>query len=237
MAFTPVPESLRRLTEQLPFGLDDAERAGRAFRQWRGESADDATCTDATCTDAKRTVDLWTYCFVRRYFLAKFAAQPSAPASDLDELVARTYRKVEDKRAGVRKPGRYPHWVSVVCKNTFLNYLRRRRPAAVSIDEEESPSLPADEEAPPGAGTGLARKTVRDAIARLPEYLRPVARLRFLERRSYTEIQRETDTPAPTARSYAGRARQQLCEDPEVRALVEPPGDDACKNASSHPET
>jgi len=234
MAFAPVPESLRRLAEQLPFGLDDTARAGRAFRRWRdGDEArpphDETHAEDRLpkrAADVKRVVDLWTYCFVRRYFLVKFAAQPEAPASDLDELVAQTYQKVENKRADVRQPERYPHWVSVVCKNTFINYLHRHRPASVSISEDDSPPLPAEGRA--SDSIGLAREVVAEAVARLPEYLRPVARLRLLERCSYNEIQRETGTSVPTARSYAGRARRQLREDPEVRALVDPlPEEDA----------
>jgi RNA polymerase sigma factor (sigma-70 family) len=234
MALTSVPASIRRLTDQLPFGLDDTERAGRAFRRWRAAAGGEAeTCaepppsadaeerTDAGKTDAKRTVDLWTYCFVRRYFLVKFAAQSDAPASDLDELVAQAYQKVENKRATVRRPERYPHWVSVVCKNTFINYLHRRRPASVSISEDDGPPLPVEGRA--DDSIGLAREVVTDAVARLPAYLQPVARLRFLEGRSYNEIQRETGTSVPTARSYAGRARKQLRDDPEVRALVDPP--------------
>lgn len=211
-----VPESLRALAAQLPFGLDETERAGAAFRRWR-ECAGEQRAGERR--GQKRIVDLWTYCFVQRYFLVKFAARPSRPPSDLDELVERSYQKIEEARAEVRSPERYPHWVSVVCKNTYLNYLRRDRPARQSIDEEDGPALRSDQRV--RGDVGLAKKVVAAAVERLPDYLQPVARLRFLEARSYEAIQEETGTAMPTARSYASRARQHLREDPEVRALAD----------------
>lgn len=202
----PASESLRALADKLPFGLDEAEQAGAAFRAWR----EDGT--------GQRTVDLWTYCFVHRYFLVKFVFRPGHPASDLDELIARAYRKVEQKREGVEQPVRYAHWVSVVCKNTYLNYLRRARPTA-SLHEEGAPPLTTEAPAA-GVDLGLARKVVERAIGRLPAYLQQVARLRFLEECSYQEISARTDTAVPTARTYAARARRRLQEDPRVQALL-----------------
>lgn len=211
-----VPPSLRALVEQLPFDLDDTAQAGRAFQRWRAAAPGDGE-------RAKRTVDLWTYCFVRRYFLVKFAVAPARPAADLDELVERVYRKVEDHRASVRQPRRYPHWVSVVCKNTFLNYVRREHPATVSLQEEERPPLPAEERV--RGDLGLAHEVVAAAIGRLPDYLQPVAQMRFLEDDSYKTIGKKTETAVPTVRSYAGRARRRLREDPAVRALLEGPAE------------
>ena len=217
MSYPAVPESLRALVARLPFGLDDSEQAGQAFRAWR------ACGPEEDCREEKQVVDLWTYCFVRRYFLVKLTARHARAASDLDELVERTHKKIENGRSGVRKPERYPHWVSVVCKNTYLNYLRRDPPASVSLNEEDSPPLASGERV--RGDLGLAKKVVADAVARLPDYLQPVAQLRFLESCSYKTISKRTDTPVPTARSYAGRARKRLRQDPAVQALLEkPPG-------------
>lgn len=215
-----VPESLRALTARLPFGLDDSEQAGAAFRRWR-ECCAEEHCAKEACaeerTAARRIVDVWTYCFVRRYFLAKFASYPSCPASDLDELIGHAYRKIEQRRTGVREPTRYPHWVSVVCKNVYLNYVRRERPTPRSIEAREGPALVSEERV--RGDMGLAKKVVAAAVRRLPGYLQPVARLRFLEARSYQAISRETGTAVSTARSYASRARRRLRADPDLQAL------------------
>jgi DNA-directed RNA polymerase specialized sigma24 family protein len=210
MSVPAVPESLRELAARLPFGLEDAEQVGAAFRRF--QNAD-----DGEAPRERRAVELWTYCFVRRYFWVKFTVKPERPASDLDELVERVYRKIEAKRATVREPGRYAHWVSVVCRNTFLNYVNREGPPDVSLDEEHAPTLSSKKRV--RGDLGLARSVVAEAIERLPDYLQPVARMRFLEERSYPSISEETGTAVPTARSYAGRARKQLREDPDVRAL------------------
>lgn len=217
MLFASVPESLHALAARLPFHLDDTERAGAAFRRWRegGASEHPPERRDAE----KHVVQLWTYCFVRRYFLVKFAACPPGPASDLDELVGRVFNKVERGYAGVRQPARYPHWVSVVCKNTYLNYLRRERPATRSIDEEGGLPLPSSHRA--HEDLGLAKAVVAAAVERLPGYLQPVARMRLLEAHSYEAIREKTGTALPTARAYASRARQQLRQDPDVRALAD----------------
>jgi DNA-directed RNA polymerase specialized sigma24 family protein len=212
-----LPESLQTLAAHLPFGLDESARVGAAFERWRTATGGDHQAGKRE----KRLVDLWTYCFVRRYFLAKFAAQPDLPAVDLDAQVERVYQKVEAAREGVRDPQRYPHWVSVVCRNTFLNYVRRTRPATVSLDDEDCRPLPAGETV--RGDFGLAHEVVATAIERLPDYLQPVARMRFLEERSYEAIHEETGVAIPTARTYAGRARKRLRDDPAVRALLDGP--------------
>ncbi|PSQ99720.1 MAG: sigma-70 family RNA polymerase sigma factor [Bacteroidetes bacterium QS_9_68_14] len=212
MSFPLVPEPLRELVARLPFGLDETERAGAAFRRWRHAA-------DGEGAREKYIVDLWTYCFVRRYFWAKFAANPSYPASDLDELVERVYRKVEAKRATVREPARYAHWVSVICKNTFLNYVDRARAPDVSLNDDETPVPPSGAQV--RGELGMAHEVVAEAVEALPDYLRPVARMRLLEERSYQAISQKTGTAVPTARSYAARARKWLREDDAVRALWE----------------
>ncbi|HKL88843.1 MAG TPA: hypothetical protein VJ884_07535, partial [Salinibacter sp.] len=52
---------LRTILDQLPFAVDDSDAANDVFRRWR-ENGD---------PEAERLVDMWTYCFVCRYFLAK----------------------------------------------------------------------------------------------------------------------------------------------------------------------
>ena len=98
--------------------------------------------------EAKYHIDLWSYCFIRRYFLIKFSrdARFNSPA-DMDEVITQAYIKVQDRRATVSDAGRYASWVSVVCKNVFLNYLRRVH-HLVSIDEEAAPIAESDSQEP-----------------------------------------------------------------------------------------
>lgn len=201
---------LRTVLDQLPFAVDDSDAANDVFRRWR-EDGD---------PKAERLVDMWTYCFVCRYFLAKASGDAFDRAATPDELITRAYEKVQEKRDGVRDPSRYTNWVSVVCKNTFLNYTRRDR-VADSIDEEQGPTLQAQDSRIPEAG--FVREAFEEAIERLPDYLQEPARLYFLEDREFEEISDEIGKAVPTVRTYKHKAVKQLREDDRLREYVERP--------------
>lgn len=200
---------LRTVIDRLPFSVDDSEAANEAFRRWKTD--DDP--------DAERHVDLWTYCYVCRYFLSKAAGDAFDRAAAPDRLITRTYEKVRDKRDSVRNPDQYASWVSVVCKNTFLNHTRRdRRPQ--SIDEEHGPTLQADE-ARATREIGFVRESLEAAIENLPDYLQEPARLYFLEDRDFDEISEAVGKPVPTIRTYKHKALQKLREDETLREYVD----------------
>lgn len=201
---------LRTVLDQLPFAVDDSDAANDVFRRWR-ENGD---------PKAERLVDMWTYCFVCRYFLAKASGDAFDRAATPDELITRAYEKVQEKRDGVRDPSRYTNWVSVVCKNTFLNYTRRDR-VADSINEEEGPTLQAQDSRIPEVG--FVREAFEEAIERLPDYLQEPARLYFLEDREFEEISDEIGKAVPTVRTYKHKAVKKLREDERLREYVERP--------------
>lgn len=201
---------LRTVLDQLPFAVDDSDAANDAFRRWR-ENGDPS---------AERLVDLWTYCFVCRYFLAKASADAFDNSSAPDELITRAYDKIQEKRDGVRDPDRYTNWVSVVCKNTFLNHARRDRVSS-SINEEKGPTLQAKESRIPEVG--FVREAFEEAIDRLPNYLQEPARLYFLEEREFEEISEEIGKAVPTVRTYKHKAVKQLREDERLREYVDHP--------------
>ena len=120
------------------------------------------------------------------------------------------YRKVETHQATIKQAHRYASWVSVVCKNTFLNYLRTRR-TMVSIEDGQEPVIEERQEGPDEFG--LALRAVHAAIRRLPDFLQEVARLRFVENRSYEEISALTGRPPATIRAYVNKARTRFHAD------------------------
>lgn len=200
---------LRNVIDRLPFGVDDTEAANGAFRDWR----------DGGGRRAGRLVDLWTYCYVCRYFLTKSAADALNHASDADELATRAFRKIRENREKVREPDRYASWVSVVCKNTFLNYTRRDR-FPESIEEEGGPNLTADG-TQSASNMGFVREALTDAIERLPSYLREPARLYFLEDREFDEISEEVDKPVATVRTYKHKAVKRLRDDDRLQEYMD----------------
>ncbi len=201
---------LRTVIDRLPFAVDDTDAANDAFRR----------CTEEQDPKAQRHVDMWTYCYVCRYFLAKSAGDSFESASAPDELITRTYEKIQKNRDGVREAGRYTNWVSVVCKNTFLNYTRRDR-TSDSIDKEKGPTLQADISRIPKKG--FVREAFSEAIERLPDYLQEPARLYFLEDREFEEISEEIGKAIPTVRTYKHKAVKKLREDERLREYVDQP--------------
>lgn len=205
-------DSLDALCSTLPFHLNDVEQVNRVYACWHARG----------CTGREPTVDLWTYCFIRRYFLVKFMHEEGYPASDLDQVVDQAFHRVECYRWHLRDPRRYAHWVSVVCKNTFLNYVRAHRFRYVlPLDEG---LLPAPEGEAMG-DVGLVAQALHGAIARLPEYLQEVARLRFVEDCSYEEIARRTGRPAASTRTYISKVLARFRKDARLLACLDRPED------------
>lgn len=200
---------LRTVLKRLPFSVDDTEAANEAFRDW----------IERKDAESGRRVDMWTYCYICRYFLTKAARDEFHNASDPDELITRAYRKVQDNREKVRNPRRYANWVSVICKNTFLNYARRNR-FSESINEEEGPELTVDD-SPPVAEVGFVRQAFAEAIERLPSYLQEPAQLYFLEHKEFEEISEAVDKPLATVRTYKHKAAKHLRNDDTLREYVD----------------
>jgi RNA polymerase sigma factor (sigma-70 family) len=198
--------------DQLSFALDDTEAVNQAFQTYRNEGRD----------EAEEQVEVWTYCYVYRYFMKKFGAGSIQEAADADDLIARAFQKARRKRSSVQDPSRYANWVSVVCKNTFLNYARRDR-VAQSIDDEEGPELVAEDPPPSRSDVGFVRQAFERAIDRLPDYLQEPARLYFLEDHTFQEIAEVIDKSVPTVRTYKHKAVKRLRKDDELRALLAGP--------------
>jgi len=205
---TPSSSQLRTVTDRLPFPIDDTDAANDAFRRWQ----------DHEDPDAEHVVEMWTYCYVCRYFLAKAASNAFDRAAAADELITRTYEKVRNNFDSVREADQFASWVSVVCKNTFLNYTRRDR-TAESINEDRGPVLESDTDAV--FELGFVEEMLAGAIHRLPEYLREPARLYFLEDCTFEEISDATGKSVPTVRTYKHKAVKKLRKDDALREYIE----------------
>lgn len=209
----PTDKTLTSLLARLPFRLDDLEHVNVLF-----------TASRASCDRGMEVqIELWTYCFVRRYFSIKLARDAIAQKSDLDALMDLAYRRIR-KRADTSIE-RYGSWVSVICRNTFLNYVRDRRihvsdsaaeagsPGVRTRAPERQPTLTTDEDRLDWA---VAFTVVELAIARLPRYLQRVARLRILDDLDYDAIAVATGRPVATVRAYFHKAATRLRRDPAI---------------------
>lgn len=208
MTGKPERQSIRYVASHLSFSVDDFERAAEAFCSWREQGSD----------AAKRDVDLWTYCFVRRYFLAKLARRTWLSEADFEELISQAYLAAQSKSSQLRDPERYPHWVSRICKNGFLSYLRTS-PDSVPLPEEVAAADNREPVVDESAKTAVA---VASAIQRLPDSLRDVTYQKVIEQKSYDEIERATGTDEGTLRSYVSKARAKLRKDRLLRKFINP---------------
>ncbi|MEL6769717.1 MAG: sigma-70 family RNA polymerase sigma factor [Bacteroidota bacterium] len=206
--------ALDALCAQLPFLLDAYDEANAAFAAMRAASAG----TGVAHRSAAKTVDLWTYAYVLRYYHTKFLREESMGITDIDALVEKAFMRARQNYGRVEDPARFAAWVSKICRNTFLNFLRGSSRRTTTLDEDVhlEPSPP---EAAEHLDRAVIRHTLSGAIGRLPPSLQEVARRRLLQREAYDAIAETTGRPLASVRTYVNKALTRLREDPAVRAL------------------
>src|SRR5690606_17683134 len=102
----PLKATMRSLDEvaaHLPFHVDELEKANEAFCRWQqtGHARD------------REIVEIWTYCYVRRYFIAKFLRDSVHGPTALDQLVGKAFTRARENLGRVEQPERFASWVSV----------------------------------------------------------------------------------------------------------------------------
>ena len=194
---------LAAVAAQVGFAIDDYEAANDAFRAWR------ASGTDADL----KTVQLWAYAYIQRYFVARFASERYGSASDLDAAITRTFTRVLDALDRVETS--FASYVSVACKRVLLNHRRDRKQ---TTEVYEDTLTRRDREA--GAyDRQLERRVIERAFDTLPASIATVGRMRYLDQREYHEIAETTGHPIATVRAYAGKVRTRLATHGDLRAL------------------
>ena len=209
--------SLDDVAARLPFHLDSSAEVNEAYSIYLRSPS----------PEAARLVDLWTYCFIRRYYLIKFLKEHSFQAGELESVVEQTYRKVEKGRMLLKQNDRYAQWVSVVCKNNFINFVTRRSLVTTVDDVEllddldvlQSEEAESSEWSDLEVDAGILYVALARAIEKLPSFLRNVTRMRFVEQLSYEEIGRMTGLSVATVRAYIHKACTRFREDPVLGAF------------------
>jgi len=209
--------SLDELASRLPFHLDSSAEVNEAYSMY----------VRTPSPQAAKLVDLWTYCFIRRYYLIKFLKDHSFQSGELESVVEQAYKKVERGRALLKQDDRYAQWVSVVCKNNFINFVSRRSHVTTVEDVEvlddfeilEGALTQYPEGSDPEVDAGVLFVALAHAIEKLPSFLRNVTRMRFVEQLSYEEISRLTGLSIATVRAYIHKACTRFRNDPGLSAF------------------
>lgn len=199
---------LEQLVSRLPFHLDDVLQANATFKEWIKHRR----------SEDQNIIDLWTYCFIWRNLLVKFSRNADLNASDLDMLVASVFERIVERRYTVRDEARYTNWVSVICRNFFVNYLRSLK-KNLPVDEP-SAIVYIDEPAIFEGDLVILHQVLNSAIARLPRYLQPVVQMRLMKHMSYEDIGEELDKKVEVIRSYFNKAIKRLREDKLLQKLI-----------------
>lgn len=210
MIYPQTFETLERLVSRLPFHLDNIDEANALFDSWRKNRR----------REEQNIIDLWTYCFVWRNVLLKFSRDPDLNPSDFDMLVARIFERIVDRRHTIREKDRYASWISVVCRNSFINHVRVRK-KNVQVREEDWQGWYISEPKVAAGDGALLLQVLSRAIARLPGYLRAAAHMRLVEELTYDEISDITGKKVEVVRAYVNKALRRLRNDQQLRVFLE----------------
>jgi RNA polymerase sigma factor (sigma-70 family) len=206
MTLQALMRALDDVAQSIPFSIDDYDAVNHTFMKWKLEGS----------REAYETLQKWLYCYSRRYFVVKFLRMPKLNEADIERPMTEAFRRARLHMNSVEKPDRFASYVSVVCKNVFITFCRnqkRDRRIEMGIVGAEEQGLP-DDDPFEASDRSIFIYVVRAAILRLPEWLQEVAMLRFVDGKSYEEIEALTNHSKSTLRAYASKALMKLREDP-----------------------
>ena len=205
MSAQSILTAIESVAAVLPFDLEDYERVNRMF----------AVSAVVAVAPGHPDIDVWTYCFVSRYFALKFVRSRRSSSADLDRLIDQVFVRIRRGSTGVRVPARYTSWVNTVCRNAYLTYLR-----SYKLERLEDPdNIVSESQSSETYDAGLVTDALLGAIDELPAFLQAVARLRFVLGLSYAEINIRTGQPVANLRSYANKALRQLRNNPRLQQI------------------
>lgn len=212
MTLSSLSHALDDVAADLPFAIGDFDAANEAFRRWRTAGSEE---------DYELLLK-WLFCYTRRYFISKWMQEPELLVEDMEEPLTTAFQRCRRALHQIREHEGFSSYISVVCKNTYLNFWRsRRRYPKVDIDSLPQ-DLVVDTDYDPlvGHDRAVLVAAVHRAVERLPSWLRNVARRRLVDGLSYDELVQETGLSRATLRSYVNKAVIRLRDDPGVAPLV-----------------
>ncbi len=143
-----------------------------------------------------------------------FLSRTSGNKEDADDLVQDTFVKVYVNLEKYDPKYTFGQWIYTIARNTFIDYVRRRRDS-LSIDSLSSaPSLAptTDEEPDKRIISEQHSVQIERCMAALPEKYRQMAEMRFVRELSYEEIASQMGLPIGTVKTQIFRARERLCK-------------------------
>ena len=138
-------------------------------------------------------------------FLLRFLGD----AADAEDLAQETFLKAFRSLGSYDQRRPLRSWLFAIAHHAALDFLRARKPAALSLDHEEDPIDPADAANGPEeqAEIGIDGALVERLIAALPPLYREVLLLRHLQDMSVADVAAALALPEGTVKIRLFRAR------------------------------
>ena len=134
---------------------------------------------------------------------------------DTDDLLQEAFVKAYLNLHRYKPDYTFGQWIYTIARNTFIDYVRRKREDTVPLDKTTDSSGALSAYNTPSPEERLINDQTRDRleafILRMPPRYRRLIELRFFREFSYEEIAAELGLPRGTVKTQIHRAREQLC--------------------------
>ena len=150
----------------------------------------------------------------REEIYALCMGRTSGNKEDANDLVQDTFVKVYLNLEKYDPKYTFGQWIYTIARNTFIDYVRRRRDNLSIEALSHTPSLAptADEEPDRRIISEQHGVQIERCMASLPEKYRQMAEMRFIRELSYEEIAAQVGLPIGTVKTQIFRARERLCK-------------------------
>ena len=133
---------------------------------------------------------------------------------DSNDLLQETFVKIYLNLQRYSDQYTFGQWIYTIARNTFIDYVRRKRDDTVSIDSlREASGISTWNEPNPEERmiTHQNRARIEAFLDRVSPRYKELIELRFFKEYSYEEIASHLNLPMGTVKTQIHRAREQLC--------------------------
>jgi len=152
--------------------------------------------------------------------LLQIARQIVGDESSAEDVVAETFLRAWQKRGQLRRRRKLHPWLKRICRNCALDMVRRRTSDPLLLPHAELIESVNDAEA------AADRPGHQRLLERLPDTLKSVARMRFVDGMGYSEIAQIERLSTSTVRGRIYMAREALRREIEMTAEQSEPKSD-----------
>jgi DNA-directed RNA polymerase specialized sigma24 family protein len=181
-----------KLLKAIEFSIDDVDQVNSLYHEWkiRGNPKD------------LEKIEIWAYSWIRRYYLVKYL-KGIIDQIEVELLIEDAFVTFYKRHQGILDPDHFASWVSVVCKNRFLNCLSLRHPNVMQVgwDDEMQAGFTTDI-AQQMDDKHLVEEIIPNELKRLPGYVQGILRKKLWEGKSFTEVGVEMNYSVETVRAY-----------------------------------